>query len=75
MFLFMQHDLVAGLARLRSILICRDYMNFITTSAIFDRAKAIHASLPQHRRQDFPQEPYAFLTARDLRGLVAAMVD
>lgn len=50
-------------------------MNFITTGAFFDRAKAIRASMPQHRRHDLPQEPYAFLSARDLRGLVAAMVD
>lgn len=50
-------------------------MNFITTGAIFERAKAIRAALPQHRHPDLPQEPYAFLSARDLRGLVAAMVD
>ncbi|MCL9998866.1 MAG: hypothetical protein NBV68_05760 [Erythrobacter sp.] len=50
-------------------------MNFITTGAIFDRAKAIRATLPQARRHDGPQQPYAFLTARDLRGMVAAMVD
>ncbi len=50
-------------------------MNFITTGAIFDRAKAIRVSLPQHRRPDTPQQPYAFLSARDLRRAVAAMVD
>ncbi|GEM_PF-5281332 len=50
-------------------------MNFITTSALFDRAKAIRATLPQHRNHDLPQPPYAFLSVRDLRGLVAAMVD
>jgi hypothetical protein len=50
-------------------------MNFITTGAIFDRAKAIRASMPQHRRHESPQEPYDFLSARDLRGMVAAMVD
>lgn len=50
-------------------------MNFITTRAAFKRAKAILAAKPQHRRHDTPPEPYAFLTARDLRGLVAAMVD
>lgn len=71
----MQHGLAAGLARARLIFICRDFMNFITTGAFFDRAKAIRASMPQHRRRDLPQEPYAFLSARDLRGLVAAMVD
>jgi hypothetical protein len=50
-------------------------MNFITNGAIFDRAKAIRATLPQHRRHDLPEQPYAYLSARDLRGLVAAMVD
>lgn len=50
-------------------------MNFISTGAFFDRAKAIRASLLQHRRQDLPQQPYAYLSARDLRGLLAAMVD
>jgi hypothetical protein len=50
-------------------------MNFITTGAIFDRAKVIRASLRQHRPQELPQQPYANLSARDLRGLVAAMVD
>lgn len=50
-------------------------MNFITTGAFFDRAKAMTAALQPHRRNDLPQEPYAFLSARDLRGLVAAMVD
>lgn len=50
-------------------------MNFITTGAFFDRAKAIRASLPQYRRNPSPQQPYAFLSARDLRGMVAAMVD
>lgn len=50
-------------------------MNFITTGAIFTRAKAIAASVPPHRHNDLPQQPYAFLSARDLRGLVAAMVD
>ena len=56
-------------------LFAKDFMNFITTGAIFIRAKAIRATLPQARRQDAPQQPYAFLTARDLRGMVAAMVD
>jgi hypothetical protein len=74
-FLFMQHGLAAGLARLRSFLFCRDYMNFITTGAHFDRANTIRASLPQHRRNQLSQQPYAFLSARDLRGIVAAMVD
>lgn len=50
-------------------------MNFITTGAIFDRAQTIRAKLPQHRQYTLPQEPYAFLSARDLRGMVAAMVD
>jgi hypothetical protein len=50
-------------------------MNFITTRAPFERAKAILAAKPQHRHHTVPPEPYAFLTARDLRGLVAAMVD
>lgn len=50
-------------------------MNFITTGAIFTRAKAIRASLPQHSQHDLPQQPYAFLSDSDLRGIVAAMVD
>jgi hypothetical protein len=50
-------------------------MNFITTGALFDRAKATRAVLPQHRRHDLPQQPYAYLSARELRGLVATMVD
>jgi hypothetical protein len=74
-FLFLQHGLAAGFPRLRSILICRDYMNFITTAAIFDRTHTNRASLPQQRRHDVPQQPYAFLSVRDLRGMVAAMVD
>ena len=57
------------------ILFAKDFMNSITTGAIFDRAKAIRASLPQYRRHPAPQQPYAFLSARDLRGMVAAMVD
>ncbi|WP_017663814.1 hypothetical protein [Porphyrobacter sp. AAP82] len=50
-------------------------MNFISTRAIFARAKTIRAGLPQGRRPGQPQQPYAFLSTRDLRGLVAAMVD
>lgn len=54
-------------------------MNLMTTGAIFDRAAPIRAGLPQDHRPRLPAElqtaPYAFLTARDLRGLVAAMVD
>lgn len=50
-------------------------MNFITTGAFFDRATTIRAALPQHRRHHATQQPYAFLTASDLRGMVAAMVD
>lgn len=50
-------------------------MNFITTSAIFDRADTIRRAKTQDRHSDFSAQPYAFLTARDLRGLVAAMVD
>lgn len=50
-------------------------MNFITTGAIFTRATAIRASMPQHRQHDLPPQPYAFLSTRDLRGIVAAMVD
>jgi hypothetical protein len=71
----MQHDRAAGSARLRFDFICRDFMNFITTGAFFDRAKTMRAASPQHRQTDLPPEPYAFLSARDLRGLVAAMVD
>ena len=58
-----------------STLFSKDFMNFITTGAFFECAKAIRAGKPQHRRHDVPKQPYAFLTARDLRGLVAAMVD
>ncbi|MGY6637739.1 MAG: hypothetical protein ACXIUO_11430 [Erythrobacter sp.] len=50
-------------------------MNFITTGAFFDRAKAIRPALSQHRPRPLPQQPYAFLSACDLRGIVAAMVD
>jgi hypothetical protein len=50
-------------------------MNFITTGAPFDSAHAIRASVPQHRQHNLIQPPYAFLSARELRGLVAAMVD
>lgn len=55
-------------------------MNFITTGAILDRAPqgrthAIRASMSHGARADMPQPPYAFLSIRDLRGLVAAMVD
>ena len=51
-------------------------MNFITTGGFFERANAIRAALPQARpTHDLPHQPYAFLSASDLRGLVAAMVD
>jgi hypothetical protein len=50
-------------------------MNFISTGAQFNSAHAIRASVPQHRQHDVPQPPYAFLSARELRGMVAAMVD
>ncbi len=50
-------------------------MNFITTGDIYIRAKAIRASSTQHSQHHSPQQPYAFLSARDLRGIVAAMVD
>lgn len=55
-------------------------MNFITTGAILDRAPqgrthAIRACLPHGVSTAQPQPPYAFLSASDLRGLVAAMVD
>lgn len=50
-------------------------MNFISTRAIFERAKTTRAGLPQARHPELPQQPYAFLSTRDLRGLVAAMVD
>ena len=53
----------------------KDFMNFITTGAFFDRAKAIRPAIPQGRRHATPQQPYAFLTASDLRFMVAAMVD
>ncbi len=50
-------------------------MNFITTGAIFESAKTIRAAFAQGRETITPQHPYANLSARDLRGLVAAMVD
>jgi len=50
-------------------------MNFITIGALFERAKQIRAGLPQARRPELPQQAYAFLSTRDLRGLVATMVD
>ena len=50
-------------------------MNFITTGALFYRAQTIRAAQPHHRRHDTPQQPYAFLSASDLRGMVAGMVD
>jgi hypothetical protein len=71
----MQHSLASGLPRSRFNYFCRDFMNFIMIGAFLSRAKATRATLPQHRRHDLPPDPYAFLSARDLRGLVAAMVD
>lgn len=57
-------------------LFAKEFMNFITTGAFFERAKTIRAALPQARSShDLPHQPYAFLSASDLRGLVAAMVD
>ena len=50
-------------------------MNLITTGAFNTRAKAIRTSVPQHRRPETPPQPYAVLSARDLREAVAAMVD
>lgn len=50
-------------------------MNFITTGAIFKSAKTIRASLSQGRENTSSLHPYATLSASDLRGLVAAMVD
>lgn len=50
-------------------------MNFITTGTIFDRATPIRAGFAPDRHSDLPHPPYAFLSARELRGLVAAMVD
>lgn len=50
-------------------------MNFITTGALFERAKAIRAAMPQTHNRTTPQQPYAYLTASDLRGMVAGMVD
>jgi hypothetical protein len=54
---------------------CRDFMNFITTGAHFDCANALGALPPQPPSCDRPQPPYAFLSARDLRAMVAAMID
>ncbi len=50
-------------------------MNFITTGAYSERAMATPAALLQHCQHDLSQEPYAFLSARELRGLVAGMAD
>lgn len=50
-------------------------MNFITTGTILDRATRIRAGFSPDRNTRLPQQPYAFLSARELRGMVAAMVD
>lgn len=51
-------------------------MNIMTTGANLRQYTGIPAALPhQCRSGRIPADPYAFLTARDLRGLVAAMVD
>ncbi len=56
-------------------LFTKDFMNFIKTGAFLERAKAVRTQMSQTRRHDTPQQPYAFLTASDLRFMVAAMVD
>lgn len=50
-------------------------MNFMTTGALIEGAKAIRPLRPKHRPNDLPQQAYAFLSVRDLRGIVAGMVD
>lgn len=50
-------------------------MNIMTTGAHLRQYSPVFATRPQCRSAGTPAEPYAFLTARDLRGLVAAMVD
>ena len=58
------------------LLFAKEFMNFITIGAFFERVKTIRAALLQARgSHDLPHQPYAFLSASDLRGLVAAMVD
>jgi hypothetical protein len=47
----------------------------MTTGANLRQYTPILATLPTCRSAGTPADPYAFLTARDLRGLVAAMVD
>ncbi|WP_197489807.1 hypothetical protein [Erythrobacter neustonensis] len=50
-------------------------MTFMTTGANANRV-ATNRSLAAHATHRTSQHhPYAFLTARDLRGIVAAMVD
>ncbi len=75
MFLFLQHSRARDWPGCVRHIFAKDFMNFISTRAIFARAKTIRAGLPQGRRPGQPQQPYAFLSTRDLRGLVAAMVD
>ncbi|MCU0948106.1 MAG: hypothetical protein MUF47_07630 [Porphyrobacter sp.] len=73
----MQHSFAAGLARLRAnfLIYLKEYMNFITTRAMFDRPVSLSANKPHTPTPELTSPPYAFLSAHDLRGLVAAMVD
>lgn len=73
----MQHGFAAGLARLRTnfLIYLKDYMNFITTRAMFDRPSSRTTNKPHTPTSAVAAPPYAFLSAHDLRGLVAAMVD
>ncbi|MBU7578937.1 MAG: hypothetical protein KAF27_00470 [Porphyrobacter sp.] len=50
-------------------------MNSITSGANLRRNPRFHAVSEPLRPTGHPAPPYAFLTARALRGLVAAMVD
>lgn len=50
-------------------------MTTTTTGASLRRTKPLHANTSHHKPAGMLAEPYDFLTARVLRGLVAAMVD
>ncbi|MFM7378795.1 MAG: hypothetical protein ACKO1O_11820 [Erythrobacter sp.] len=52
----------------------KDFTKFITTGTFSDRAKANRPAMPQERRSDKAQRPYAFLSASELRFMVAATI-
>lgn len=72
----MQHGFAAGSARLRTHFNnLKEFMTFMTSLAMLNRAAAIRGTLTHTPAPDLTERPYAFLSAHDLRGLVAAMVD